>query len=621
MRNFRILFAKLAEHVMIACFLVKSLLSEIHESKDSSSFGIFPSRKFNETVSMDLKEIKGIKILHLVDNFTRFSVASKVNSKESLEIISVIFKIWIAYFGPPLNFLTDNGGEFNNESFREMAQNLKVIVRTTAAQSPWSNGLCERHNSILNDMVIKTMEDTGCNLELALSWAVCSKNALHNVNGFSPNQLVFGYNPNVPTVLVNKLPALEGVSTSEVVASNLNAMHSARKSYIQGESSEKIMRALRHKVRSSVAQEYNNGDLVYFKRNESNRWLGPGSVIGSENKQVLVMHGGTYVRVHPCRLQMYNSEIVEDLALGNNSNGDSAIIDQSVPLTQSNYLPVASPSMFDHQSTEFEGEEEHECEGIIPNQEIEPVQVTKKVETSLQSRKVGRPSKKRSVTNPVVSVPKIGQKIYCKIDSEGEPAWSKMKVLSRAGKVTGKNKYILNVCPENNNPFWLDFENSVLEWKDVPQKEDHSEIVAEDVLSSGEDHDEVDEEEISLFSSVNPTEYLEAMKRELQSWVDNNVYSVVSDSGQNRITTRWICTTKESKEGEIIKARLVARGFQDEESEFIRSDSPTCSKESLRVMLGVISSLGWKLNSMDIKTAFLQGKQFERTVYVHSTSF
>ena len=105
MRNFRILFAKLAEHVMIACFLVKSLLSEIHESKDSSSFGIFPSRKFNETVSMDLKEIKGIKILHLVDNFTRFSVASKVNSKETSEIINVIFKAWIAYLGPPLNFI------------------------------------------------------------------------------------------------------------------------------------------------------------------------------------------------------------------------------------------------------------------------------------------------------------------------------------------------------------------------------------------------------------------------------------------------------------------------------------------------------------------------------------
>ena len=61
---------------------------------------------------------------------------------------------------------------------------------------------------------------------------------------------------------------------------------------------------------------------------------------------------------------------------------------------------------------------------------------------------------------------------------------------------------------------------------------------------------------------------------------------------------------------------MVAKGFQDQDSELIRSDSPTCSKESLRVVLAIIASQGWSCNSMDIKTAFLQGKQFERTVYL-----
>ena len=56
--------------------------------------------------------------------------------------------------------------------------------------------------------------------------------------------------------------------------------------------------------------------------------------------------------------------------------------------------------------------------------------------------------------------------------------------------------------------------------------------------------------------------------------------------------------------------------FQDEEAEFIRNDCPTCAKESLRIILTVICSFGWRINSMDVKTAFLQGKRFERTVYV-----
>ena len=54
-------------------------------------------------------------------------------------------------------------------------------------------------------------------------------------------------------------------------------------------------------MRTSITQSYKNGD-VFYKRNLCDRWLGPGTVIGWEHKQVLVKHGGTYVRVHPCRL-------------------------------------------------------------------------------------------------------------------------------------------------------------------------------------------------------------------------------------------------------------------------------------------------------------------------------
>lgn len=59
-----------------------------------------------------------------------------------------------------------------------MSQHLNVVVRSTAAQSPWSNGLNERHNGILGEMVKKTLEDTGCDFEIALAWAISAKNAL-----------------------------------------------------------------------------------------------------------------------------------------------------------------------------------------------------------------------------------------------------------------------------------------------------------------------------------------------------------------------------------------------------------------------------------------------------------
>ena len=254
---------------------------------------------------MDIKEVNGNKVLHLIDHGTRYSVGVRIPSKERSDIIRAIFKYWVAYFGTPGFILTDNGREFNNQSFRDMAQNLNIVVHTTAAESQWSNGLNERHNGILGEMVKKTIEDTHSSFEGALAWAISTKNILHCVHGYSPNQLVFGRNSNLPGLSNDKLPALEGVSTSEVVADNLNAMHAAKKQFIACKSSEKPRRALRHKIRTSIAQTYKNSDAVLYKKNLYDRWLGPGTVIGWEHKQVLVKHGGTYVRVHPSHLVPY----------------------------------------------------------------------------------------------------------------------------------------------------------------------------------------------------------------------------------------------------------------------------------------------------------------------------
>ena len=65
----------------------------------------------------------------------------------------------------------------------------------------------------------------------------------------------------------------------------------------------------------------------------------------------------------------------------------------------------------------------------------------------------------------------------------------------------------------------------------------------------------------------------------------------------------------------VPKARLVARGFE-EYSQDIQKDSPTCAHESFRLIISVLAQNKWKLNSMDIKTAFLQGQPIDRDVYI-----
>ena len=94
---------------------------------------------------MYLKEINGFKILHLIDHATCYSGATIKKSKQKEDIVKAIFEIWITLFGSPNEFLSDSRGYFNNDLLRDLSDQLNVFIRTAPGESPWSNGITERH--------------------------------------------------------------------------------------------------------------------------------------------------------------------------------------------------------------------------------------------------------------------------------------------------------------------------------------------------------------------------------------------------------------------------------------------------------------------------------------------
>ena len=64
-----------------------------------------------------------------------------------------------------------------------------------------------------------------------------------------------------------------------------------------------------------------------------------------------------------------------------------------------------------------------------------------------------------------------------------------------------------------------------------------------------------------------------------------------------------------------LKARLCARGYEEVNKQ-VKRDSPTCQKESLRLLLCIMSAQHWTLHSMDIKSAYLHGVPLDRELYM-----
>ena len=112
--------------------------------------------RFNEVIAMDLKKFGDVYFLLVIDLFTRFCKSKVIMRKIPSVIIDSVITEWIgAGMGAPNKSLIDNGGEFDDESYHEFAEQFNVEICATGAQSPWSNGICECNHYVIDVCVQK----------------------------------------------------------------------------------------------------------------------------------------------------------------------------------------------------------------------------------------------------------------------------------------------------------------------------------------------------------------------------------------------------------------------------------------------------------------------------------
>lgn len=534
--------------------------------------------QFNEKVAIDLKQYKQRWILHMIDMWSRYTMSVFIDRKKPSNVVDVLMKNWVGIFGVMGSLMSDNGGEFNADEIREIASILNVKLHTTAGMSPYQNGLCERVHAVTDSMLVKLeAENKNVDIETLLSWANMARNSLQMWNGYSSHQLVFGRNPNLPNLLTNSgPPALVGTTSSENFAKHLNALHETRKAYIQTEADERLRRALRSKIRAAE-QVYENGDLVFYKRDGKERWLGPGKVVFQDSKVVFIRHGGIYVRVSPNRLCKIDSHSISD-------NENKATSKSEIEFPKIN-KPEKSENKYD----------EHE---ISPKTNVisEIIGSTKEVQNAIGGNEAGNIEIQSTDHDKSIRL-KPNDKIKFKLSDTNE--WVEATIISKAGKTTGKNKNWYNIEKHSDDHERLSVNLEKLEWENLGSNQ---------VQINYEDLNET--EEVNQINDIDNDETFIAKQSELDKLKLFDTYEEVEFCGQKTISTRWVITSKNG----TMKARLVARGF--EEHSFIPKDSPTVGKGTIRTFLAITASEKWTIKTTDIKSAFLQGKQLDRNVFI-----
>jgi hypothetical protein len=109
------------------------------------------------------------------------------------------------------------------------------------------------------------------------------------------------------------------------------------------------------------------------------------------------------------------------------------------------------------------------------------------------------------------------------------------------------------------------------------------------------------------------------MHEELENFERNQVWTLVNPSRDvNVIGTKWVFKNKQGEDGEIVrnKARHVAQGFSQVEGlDFGETFAPVARLEVTRILLDFITSIGFKLYQMDVKSVILNGV-IQEEVYV-----
>ena len=513
--------------------------------------------RFNELLGIDLKKFNNnTYFLVMVDIATRYCQAHVIHNKEPTTIIKGLFVSWITIFGAPQKIISDNGGEFCNGEVRELSDVFCIQLLTTAAESPWSNGICERLNGILGELVSKIIEDTNSGVQIALAWAIAARNTFLNKSGFSPNQLVFGFNPHFPNIYDSTLPAssLENAS-NEIIRKNDAARLKGREVFIKYEANERIRKALRHNVRNTDIEILQVGDKVLYKRKEYNKWQGPATVthIDLQAKTVMVKHGGHTLKTHAVStLKIPTQQEIQ--SMDETSDIDALSSDQQMTEIVPNPLG---------QSAQEKGLESlNQDEIIVPNSQ--------------------------HVENKNIDIGNLkdGQRFQGIEKNTGKIISG--KILSRAGKKKGINKNCYNVERSCGLRGYVKMEGI----QDLKLISDESQML--------------------IF--FNSTEVMEAKEKEIENWIDNNVFEEIEDNGQQTISVRWVITEKEGDKPET-RARLVARGFEEETTQ-LKKDSPTCSRETVNLVFWVASGNKWNCYTVDVKAAYLQGDTIKRDVFL-----
>ena len=157
---------------------------------------------------LPLTENNNRYILVVSDYFTKWTESYPIPNMEASTVAKVMVEQLISRFGVPAKIHSDQGRQFESNLFSEMCRLLQIVKTRTTPYHPESDGMVERFNRTLCEMLSAYVQENHRDWDQHLPFVMMAYRAAeHETTGLSPNMLMLGRETATPLDLIYDMPS------------------------------------------------------------------------------------------------------------------------------------------------------------------------------------------------------------------------------------------------------------------------------------------------------------------------------------------------------------------------------------------------------------------------------
>jgi transposase InsO family protein len=212
-----------------------------------------------------ISESKNRYILVVMDNFTKYVECYAIPDQRAETVANKIVFEYFCRFGLPLDLHSDQGKNFQSELFRQMCCLLEINQTRCTPYRASSNGMVERFNQSLLNLITTYVNKEQTNWDLYLPIMTSAyRSSVHESTQYTPNMLMFGREFNLPVnFLVGHSCQSENFENYTDYVVGLNEKFSRIYSIVRENLSKSSQRQKRDYDTRISMNNYNVGDVVY----------------------------------------------------------------------------------------------------------------------------------------------------------------------------------------------------------------------------------------------------------------------------------------------------------------------------------------------------------------------